>query len=245
MKVGRINVTPVKGLGLQHPEEVELTARGVETNRRLYLISGWRLFNGKDHGPLVRIAPEINDGRLRLDFPDGRVLDDEVELGEAVSTNFWGRQVAGRLVVGPWSDALSDYAGASVQLVRTDEPGDRHRRACRHARLACVVRASWARAPPKSTRGASGCCSTSTAARRTRKTRGDRVRIGEAIVRIAGPVPRCAVTTQDPASGVPTLDTLRGLKAYRGLRDGKIDFGVYFDVEEPGRVRVGDAVEPL
>jgi len=59
-------------------------------------------------------------------------------------------------------------------------------------------------------------------------------------------VPRCAVTTQDPDTGVPTLDTLRGIKSYRGLRDGtQIDFGVYFDVEQPGRVRVGDAVQPL
>jgi uncharacterized protein YcbX len=74
----------------------------------------------------------------------------------------------------------------------------------------------------------------------------DRVQIGEAVVRVAGPVPRCAVTTQDPDSGVRTLDTLRGIKAYRGLRDGsKLDFGVYFDVEQPGRVRVGDAVQPL
>ena len=82
MKIARINVTPVKGLGLHHPDEVELTAHGVETNRRFYLISGWRLFNGKDHGPLVRIAPSVDNGRLRLDFPDGRVLDGEVELGE-------------------------------------------------------------------------------------------------------------------------------------------------------------------
>ena len=43
-----------------------------------------------------------------------------------------------------------------------------------------------------------------------------------------------------------TLDTLAEIKIYRGLRDGKkLDFGVYFDVVEPGRVRVGDAVQPL
>ena len=60
------------------------------------------------------------------------------------------------------------------------------------------------------------------------------------------PVPRCAVTTQDPDTGVRTLDTLGGIKAYRGLSEaGKLDFGVYFDVEAPGRVRLGDSVEPL
>ena len=190
MKVGRINVTPVKGLGLQHPEEVELTAKGVETNRRFYLISGWRLFNGKDHGPLVRIAPSVENGRLRLDFPDGRVIDGEVELGEAVSTNFWGRQVAGRLVVGPWSDALSDYAGASVQLVRTDEPGtgtDVHVGTL-------VSRASCERLGHE--------LAAEVDARRFRmlfdldggepheEDTLERVRIGDAVVRIAGPVPR-------------------------------------------------------
>src|SRR4051812_38366475 len=123
MKITRINVTPVKGLGLQHPEEVELTGRGVESNRRYYLISGWRLYNGKDCGPLVRIAPEVENGRLTMRFPDGREIDGEIELGEAVTTNFWGRPVAGRLVRGPWSDVLSDYAGTALQLVRTDEAG--------------------------------------------------------------------------------------------------------------------------
>ena len=122
-RVVRINATPVKGLGLLHPEEVELTERGVEWNRRYYLIQGWRLYNGKDHGPLVRVAPEASNGALTLRFPGGREISGEVELGDAVTTNFWGRPVTGRLVRGPWSDALSDYAAESLQLVRTDEPG--------------------------------------------------------------------------------------------------------------------------
>ena len=77
---------------------------------------------------------------------------------------------------------------------------------------------------------------------------GGRVRAGEAVLRVGGPVPRCAVTTQDPSTGVRTLDTLGAIKSYRGVRaqDGKsIDFGVYAAIEQPGRVRVGDAVEPL
>jgi uncharacterized protein YcbX len=45
---------------------------------------------------------------------------------------------------------------------------------------------------------------------------------------------------------VRDLDTLRVIKGYRGVRDGEaIDFGVYAAVEQPGRVRVGDPVEPL
>jgi uncharacterized protein len=58
-------------------------------------------------------------------------------------------------------------------------------------------------------------------------------------------VPRCATTTRDPNTGRRDLDTLREIAAYRGKRDGKkIDFGVYAQVVRPGRIRLGDPVEP-
>jgi uncharacterized protein YcbX len=75
---------------------------------------------------------------------------------------------------------------------------------------------------------------------------GRRVRVGEAVVEVHGPVPRCVNTTRDPATGRRDLDTLRIIKEYRGLRDGDcLDFGVYAEVVEPGSARVGDPVEPL
>ena len=75
---------------------------------------------------------------------------------------------------------------------------------------------------------------------------GGLVRVGEAVVRVAVPVDRCAATTRDPDTGDRDLDTLRLIKSYRGQRDGKeIDFGVAAEVVEPGTVRVGDTVEPL
>jgi uncharacterized protein YcbX len=75
---------------------------------------------------------------------------------------------------------------------------------------------------------------------------GGRVRLGEAVVGVVGTCVRCATTTQNPESGVRDFDTLRAIPAYRGLANGKhVEFGVYADVEEPGRVRVGAPVEPL
>ena len=69
---------------------------------------------------------------------------------------------------------------------------------------------------------------------------------GEAVVLLREQVARCAITTQNPTTGKPDFDTLREIKAYRGARDRKlIDFGVYGEVAEPGRVRLGDAIEPL
>jgi uncharacterized protein YcbX len=244
--VARINVTPVKGLGLQHPEEVALTDAGVEENRRFYLISGGRMYNGKDCGRLVSIRPVLEGDRLALHLPDGDVVEGEIDLGEAVTTNFWGRAVDGHVVEGPWSGALSEFAGDALQLVRTDEPGTGSdvnvgtlvgRGSCEWLGLEM-----GALVDPRRFRmllELDGLDAHEEDAWADRA-----VRAGEAALFVRGPVPRCVVTTQDPDTGRANLDTLRGIKDYRGLRNGKaIDFGVYFDVQQPGRVRVGDTVE--
>jgi uncharacterized protein YcbX len=244
--IARINVTPVKGLGLQHPEEVALTEAGVEENRRFYLTADGRMYNGKDCGRLVSIRPVLNGNRLALRFPDGAVTEGEIELGEGVTTNFWGRDVGGHVVEGPWSEALSEFAGEALQLVHTDVPGTGG-----DVNVGTLVgRASCERLGQE--------LGLSVDLRRFRMlleldgldaheedTWADQVvRAGDAVLFVRGPVPRCVVTTQDPDTGLANLDTLRAIKDYRGLRNGKaIDFGVYFDVEQPGRVRVGDAVE--
>jgi uncharacterized protein YcbX len=75
---------------------------------------------------------------------------------------------------------------------------------------------------------------------------GSRIGLGEAILTITGGVGRCAITTQDPDTGEPDLDTLRAIKAYRGqAADGDIDFGVHAEVERAGRIRLGDPVRIL
>ena len=246
-EVVRFNVAPVKSLALDHPEEIELTEHGVAGNRRFYLRSGGRLLNDKDCGALVRIRPSVDDGRLALAFPDGRVVAGEVALGERVTTNFWGhRDVHGHVVEGPWAAVLSAYVGEELQLVRVDE-----QQSAVDIHVGTLVsRASCERLGRE--------LGAHIDARRFRmlvevdgvdahaEDEWDRVRIGDAVVRVRGAVPRCAVTTHDPDTGVPTLDTLRGIKRYRGLRDRRwIDFGVYFDVERRGLVRVGDLVQPL
>ena len=75
---------------------------------------------------------------------------------------------------------------------------------------------------------------------------GRRVAIGDAVLRVGIGVDRCAVTTRDPETALRDLDALRVLAGYRGRRenDGAVLFGVYATVEQPGRVRVGDAVTP-
>ena len=249
--VSRLDVTPVKGLALLHPDEVEVGPGGVATNRRFYLIDErGRLFSGYKFGPLVRVRPEYDAERdhLALRFPDGEVAAGGVELGEPVETDFYGRPVTGRVVRGPWADGLSALARKPVRLVKADAGGgafDIHPvTVLSEESVAELAR----RAGAESLDGRrfrmlltiSGC-----GPHEEDTWNGSRVRFGDVVLRMLGPVPRCVVTTRDPDTGVRDFDTLKQIKAYRGLRAGrKIDFGVYAEVEEPGRVRVGDRVEP-
>jgi uncharacterized protein YcbX len=249
--VSRLCVTPVKGLALHEPPEVELTAEGVRENRRFYLVdrAGF-LFSGVNHGPLCRVRAEYDTGRelLALRFPDGTVVEGSgLGGGEEVDTDFWGRRVTGRVVDGPFGEALSRHVGRPVRLVRAASPGD----ACDIRLVTLLSDASVEELGRRAGREAldgrrfrmlvhlGGC-----EPHEEDAWDGRLLRLGEAIVRVGGPVPRCATTTRDPETGARDFDTLREIKAYRGLRERKhIDFGVYADVVEPGRVHVGDPAE--
>ena len=58
-------------------------------------------------------------------------------------------------------------------------------------------------------------------------------------------VGRCATTTLDPDRGVPDLDTLGAIAAYRADVPTRepLPFGVWCEVLEPGPVAMGDPVE--
>lgn len=252
--VAWITIAPVKALALVHRDDVELEPFGVRENRRFYLVDGaGRLINGKVVGPLVRVMPEYDEaaGQLALTMPGGEVVSGRVAVGEALTTSFFGRPVAGRLVTGPWSDALSEVAGRPLRLVRTEERGHGADRGSR-AGVSLVGTASLG-----ALAGAAGVDAVD--GRRFRMLfgvdgipahaedgwLGRPVRIGDAVVRPRGNVGRCAVTTQNPDTGVPDLDTLRLLGAYRGEVETSepLPFGVWGEVVESGRVRIGDPVE--
>jgi uncharacterized protein YcbX len=248
----RFSIAPVRSLGLEHPDEIDITEVGVVEDRRFYLTDDTnRLVDRLVVGELVQISSHIDPGgtRLRLAFPDGRVLDDEVRLGDAVETPIHGRIAVGHIVDGPWADALSAFAGRAIHLVRCDRPAG-----TRDGNPTSLVSDGSLAALA----GHVGVESVD--ARRFRMLIelagaepheedtwiGRRIAIGDAILAVTEPDARCAITTQDPDTGVRDLDTLRTLIAYRGLRDGKYaDFGVLADVVRPGRVRLGDEVVVL
>jgi uncharacterized protein YcbX len=249
--VARLSITPVKSLLLHHPEELRLEPYGVAADRRFYLVrDDGRLLAGLHHGPLalVRADWDALRDRLRLTFPDGDVVEDDVRLAESVFTDFWGHRVAGRVVVGPWAEALAGFAGRSVRLVKADAPagGVDAEPITLVSSESIAELARQAGLPALDGRRFRMLLEIEGCEPHEEDTwSGRRVRLGEAVVEIGGPVPRCATTTRDPSTGKRDFDSLRAIAAYRGKRDGKkIDFGVYARLVEPGRVRVGDPVEP-
>ena len=242
----------MKALGLVQRGEIELQPFGVAENRRFYLVGDdGRKVNGKDCGPLVTVQPRWDEASstLALEFPDGDVVDGLVELGDVVQTDFYGvRAVHGRLVEGPWAAALSAFAERRLRLVQADEPGaavDRGPGAVTLLSLGSLAALAEVVGGPVDERrfrmlvGIDGC-----RAHEEDEWLGREVRIGDAIVRPLGNVGRCAVTTQNPETGLPDLDTLRGLRAYRQDGTERLPFGVYGSVVRGGRIRLGDAVEP-
>lgn len=251
-RVARLSIAPVKSLGLLHPGSITLTEHGVAEDRRFFLIDATgRLMDRLVIGSLVRIGSWTDPGAttLRLEFPDGQVIGGDVELGEPVVTPIYGRQAGGHVVLGPFAAALCAYAGREIRLIRTDSVGGTRE----HHPATFITDGSLDRLGQHLGVGAVD-------GRRFRMLMeleggaaheedtwiGQRVAVGETTLRVSAPVPRCAITTQDPDTGARDLDTLRTIISYRGLRDGSdIDFGVWGEVEVPGVIRLGDEVRVL
>jgi len=251
-RVAWITIAPVKGLALTSLPHAHLGRDGVSGDRAFYLIDpAGHLVNGKRLPRLLVVRPVVDDGQLTLQFPDGSVVQGAVAVGEAVTTGFYGRPVNGRVVRGPWSQALSDYAHSQVRLVRVERPGDGVDRGTAAAATmlgtgsldALAVAAGLDRRPdPRRFRMLLGV--DGTAPHEEDGWLGRRVRVGDAVVLPQGHVGRCAVTTYHPVTAEHDLDTLKLLATYRGgvTASEALPFGVWAEVIAPGQVAVGDPV---
>jgi uncharacterized protein YcbX len=250
--IARFSIAPVKSTALHHPREIRLERYGAVGDRSFYLIDAdGGLFGGGKLGRLVKIRADVDElaKRLRLEFPDGTVVEGSTDArADAVTTDFWGRRTSGAVVPGPWAEALSEYAGRPLRLVRPDRPGDARDEL--PVSLLSLASAEKLAADAGSDR-----------ARDSRRFRmlvelgdcepyeedtweGRRLRLGDAVVKVMGPIPRCVVTTQGPETGEKDFPTLSAIARHRGRgRNGTLDFGVYGTILEPGVARVGEPAE--
>jgi uncharacterized protein YcbX len=250
-EITAIATTPIKGLQVRPRTEVLLTETGVADDRVFYLIDDRnRMVNGKRVGSLMAVVAEYDpaDERLTLTFPDGTTVAGETRDGEPVDATFFSLRPASVLVPGPFSEALSQFAGESLRLVRIDPTRGAVDRgpdgAVSLISEASVERlAEHAGRPVDSRRFRMLFEARGLEAHEEDRLVGSQARIGEALVEFRGHVGRCLVTTLSPESGsvdLPTLDLLE----YRQQLDTTepLAFGVYGRVLEPGKVRLGDAL---
>jgi uncharacterized protein YcbX len=252
--VAWISFTPVKGLRIQHLDEVALTEDGVPGDRAFFLVDErGDMVSATRLGALVAVQAEHDPGAgtLALRFPDGEEVAGPVELGEPQDVRFYGLSLRPRPLLGPFSAALSEHCRKPLRLVASppERTGiDRGRDGA--ATLLSIASLEALRAQAGADEPVDP--------RRFRMTFGvqgldaheedgwiDRdVTVGDALLRVTGNVGRCALTTRQPDTGVVDFKTLHHLRAYRGEMPTTepLPFGVHARVLAPGRVRVGDAV---
>jgi uncharacterized protein len=245
--VSQLGVAPVKGMRLHRAEEIQIGRHGVAGDRE-FLVTGT---DGKllltTHTPaLLQVDPAWDPVRevLALRFPDGAVVQDTPKPGAAaVTTMYDGREIPGWLVPGPLSAALSGYLGLEAHLFRRapehlghdDQPVTLMSRASLHA-----LTLELGGALPDPRRFRMTITMTGTSAWAEHGWGGQRVCIGEAVLRAIAPVPRCIVTTRNPESGATDARVLHALARLRGKHD--ITLGIWCDIIRPGRIRLGDPV---
>ena len=253
-RVTRLSTTPVKGLALHHPDAIVLLRTGAAGDREFFVIDGRdRLISIWKTGRLVRFRA-VHDppsGRITFSWAETEVCDGPVQLGTPVIADFYGeREVAGTVVEGPWNAVLSDAAGEQVRLVRASDPGAGHDEypvtLLGEESVAELARQSAA-GPVDARRFRMLISFSGLSAHVEDCWPGQTIQIGEALVRVGGPVPRCAATTRDPDRGVRDLPAVRMIRSYRGVQVNEfgrgVNFGVYADVLAEGVVRVGDPLD--
>lgn len=245
--VERLSVTPVKGTALVHPATVELTAAGAADDRVLHCIDArGRLVNAKQCPALTTVRSRMDGDELTLQMPDGSTATGPVALTTTrVTTSFYGRPVPGTVVDGPFGDAISDAVGRRLRLVRP-EAGVAATDAApvslvAQSTLAAFCEAAGAPTAHWAERFRILVELGGVEAGAEERWPGRKIALGAAVLAVDAPIPRCAVTTVDPTTGVRDFATLAALRGWRA--DGRLTLGMWARVLRAGQVAVGDAAE--
>ena len=249
--VARFNVTPVKSTALHHPDSIDLRHEGAVGDRRfLFARSDGTRLSGISKAPLMPIVStwSMADERLTMRFPDGSSAEGSaLPVGEPVAIKLFDRTVPARTIDPVFTEAVRRVVldDGTLSVFRVDEPefaGGGHRASV--ISLASVAdvgsRGGDARLDPRRFRmlieldgvkayEEDGWC-------------GRRFRLGGAVLRLGQRVHRCVMTNLAPDTGENDFDTLTVLAQHRKVGT-ELLLGVYGDVEQPGRIEIGDVAE--
>ena len=235
--VASLAFAPVKSMRLASADAIEIGPGGVAGDRAYLVVDEADALLLSARTPaLLQVVARLEDGVLALEFPGGREVAAVPEPGApAVTANYEGRPIAGRIVEGEHAAALSEFLQRPVRLLARDA-GER---GADDAPVTIMSEASLtALGVPDGRRFRMSITLDGVEAWEEHGWGGRELAVGDAVLRVTEPVPRCVVTTRDPERGRRDAPTLKRLAELRGKRD--VTFGMWCEVRAPGRVRVGD-----
>jgi uncharacterized protein YcbX len=247
MRVSRVGFATLKGTRHAALDAVELDADGAVGDRLFCLVdpARRRVLRTVQNPSLVAVRTGWDGSRLEVTLPSGAVAaGGPAGTGESVTCDYWGRPVELSVQDGPYAALFSGYLGFPVVL-------------------ALAPRTEVIYGGPVSivTTGSLAHLAAGVDPARFRATvvldagerpfveedwLGRELQLGEARIRVAEPIPRCAVIDLDPDTGARDgrlLTTLARLRPDSGP-EGPV-CGVDARVTVPGLVRTGDPVEVL
>lgn len=229
--------SPVKGTRhLTHPR-VRLDERGPVGDRGWCLVdvAARRVLRTVQHPALIAVTALVDGAVLEMGLPGGEsVAAEPSPTGETVTCDYWGRSVALSLTAGPHAVLLSDHLGRDVRLAAAPRGGvvfaapvtivgTASLRALGEGVDAARFRATFVVETDEAWVEDTWC--------------GTEVRIDGAVVRIGGPIPRCAVIDHHPETGTKDRRLLKKLVERRPVNTaGEPMFGVYAEVLRGGFV---------
>lgn len=245
-RVAALAVAPVKGLRLSRADRLEITPTGPVGDRR-YVVVDERcdVVQTRRAPDLLRVGARLlASGALELSFPDGSAVAAIPEPGRRAYTSLYGdRRVRGALVGGELGDSLSEHLGRRVMLLALDEGqtgADDHPITLMSTASLAAVGTALGQAELDPRRFRMTIEIEGVTAWEEHCWAGSLLQIGDVLLRVVEPVPRCVVVTRSPLDGSTDAPVLRALAGLHGKRG--VEFGVWCTVERGGSVATGDPV---
>ena len=249
--VKAIYTAAVKSTAVSSAQSVFVGSRGISSDRRFLVCESgsMRMVTQRQIGRLAQVRSDYDaDGdTLSLAFAGGGEVRGRADAGEPVVAQVFRRAVNGNIVGGDWGEALSDFCGANLCLVKADQPGmcfDEYPVSALSQASIDWLSGQAGGKPLSARRFRPNLLVGDCAAHEEDSWLGKSVRIGDNLrLRMVKLDPRCAITTLDPDTGERDLDTPRLLLNRRPPIEGAgAYFGVYGAVEATGLARVGDSI---
>jgi uncharacterized protein len=239
MRVQALYIHPVKACRALARDELSLTALGADQDRRFAFVADHGLaLTQRDQPLLASVVPSLESNGLRLDF--GGLLQVAfafAQFVEQTSVDVWGRSVAARAAPRTLMNPVMEYLGTPVRLAMLDA---RSPRAFVDSRPVLVTTTAALALVNRELETPVGMERFRPNVVLEGEDGAPALEGSEARLERDKACGRCEVTTIDQASGAR-----RGPEPLRALSERFAgNFGIYYRVVRPGRLRRGEILTP-